>query len=98
MRFSARPSAPISSGERTGARSAESPSAIRRAMDCISTTGRVTRPATKRPMPAANARATRAPAAMIRYSAAKEAVTSDTGSARRSTALTRPASPTGMAT
>ncbi len=49
--LSERPSVPISSVERVGARTRKLPSLICRAMDCISTTGRVTRPATKMPMP-----------------------------------------------
>src|SRR5918995_1834599 len=48
--------------ERAGARTANWPSLICRAMACISTTGRVTRPATKIPMPKATASATRPPA------------------------------------
>ena len=59
MTLRARPSDPISSGERTGACTAKSPSLMRRAMACISTTGRVTRRATKSPMAKATAMAAR---------------------------------------
>ena len=64
--FNARPREPISSTERTGARTATCPSLIRRAMACISTTGLVTRPATKIPMPNATRSATRPPISITR--------------------------------
>ncbi len=97
MTLSARPSAPSSSTERTGARALDSPSLIRRAISCISTMGRVTRPATKMPMPAATASASRPPASITRCSSAYEDVTTDSGSARRSTPTVRAPSRTGTA-
>src|SRR5438445_436634 len=97
MTLSARPSAPSSSTERTGARALYSPSLIRRAISCISTMGRVTRPATKMPMPAATASASRPPASITRCSSAYEDVTTDSGSARRSTPTVRAPSRTGTA-
>src|SRR5205809_683412 len=97
MTLSARPSAPSSSTERTGARALDSPSLIRRAISCISTMGRVTRPATKMPMPAATASASRPPASITRCSSAYEDVTTDSRSARRSTPTVRAPSRTGTA-
>ena len=58
----------------TGARTAKLPSLIRRAMACISTTGRVTRPATKMPMPNATSE---------RHQAAREHHPVDRGVGRR---------------
>ena len=96
--LSDRPSVPISSVERVGARTRKLPSLIWRAMDCISTTGRVTRPATKMPMPSATSRATAPPASITWWSVAYEAVTAESGRARRSTPSTRVSSRTGTAT
>ena len=64
MTLRERPSVPISSGERTEARTRKLPSLIWRATSSISTTGRVTLPATKSPMPSATTRATAPPASM----------------------------------
>jgi hypothetical protein len=77
---------------------AKLPSLSWRAIDCISTTGRVTRPETKRPMPSATVRATRPPASITRCTLSYDAVTSDSGTARRSTPTSRSPSRTGRAT
>ena len=96
--LSERPSVPISSGERTGARTEKLPSLSWRAMDCISTTGRVTRPDTKRPMASATVSATKPPASITRWTFSSEAVTSESGMASRSTPTIRSPSWAGSAT
>ena len=96
--LSDRPRVPISSMDRVGARTRKLPPLICRAIDCISTTGRVTRPATKMPMPSAISRASAPPTSITWWRLAYERVTAESGRARRRTPTIRSPSRTGSAT